>query len=373
MLALTGACGEAARLCAPEALPEHALLALCAGPGGAGDALRAALAASAGGSDGLRRAVEARSPLAALSPLERLLRQRPGLPPAPGPALARCLRAAAAAAETPGGGSGGGGAARPAAAPLASPEDLLAALLADADVRSALSAAGGGGAEAVAEALRAGRDAAAADAARRAREPVGAGAPLRAAARPGAPAKSMLAACGTDLTAAAEAGLLDPVLGRDAELATLLRVLVRRRKCNPVLLGGASSAPRNGWRPVVVGGATRQSPDLALAFVSPFLFLSPPRLALLLGLCCCRPGGGQDRAGGGPRAAVGCGQRAAPPERLPGGEPQPGVARGGHQVQGRLRGPPEEGARRVRRGQAHHPVPGRGAGMGRGNGKINEW
>ena len=42
---------------------------------------------------------------------------------------------------------------------------------------------------------------------------------------------------GRDLTAAAEAGLLDPVIGRDGEIRSLIKVLSRRGKNNPVLIG----------------------------------------------------------------------------------------------------------------------------------------
>ena len=49
--------------------------------------------------------------------------------------------------------------------------------------------------------------------------------------------QSVLAQCGVDLTAAAQEGRLDPVCGRDAELDALMRVLVRRRKSNPCLVG----------------------------------------------------------------------------------------------------------------------------------------
>ena len=44
---------------------------------------------------------------------------------------------------------------------------------------------------------------------------------------------------GTDLTAAAAAGRLDPVVGRAKEIERLLQVLVRRKKNNPVLVGEA--------------------------------------------------------------------------------------------------------------------------------------
>ncbi len=42
---------------------------------------------------------------------------------------------------------------------------------------------------------------------------------------------------GRDLTAAAEAGQLDPVIGRDPEIRRLIKVLSRRGKNNPVLIG----------------------------------------------------------------------------------------------------------------------------------------
>ena len=42
---------------------------------------------------------------------------------------------------------------------------------------------------------------------------------------------------GRDLTAAARAGLLDPVIGRDNEIRRLIQVLSRRGKNNPVLIG----------------------------------------------------------------------------------------------------------------------------------------
>ena len=50
-------------------------------------------------------------------------------------------------------------------------------------------------------------------------------------------APSALQAYGRDLTAAAEAGELDPVIGRDAEIRRLIKVLSRRSKNNPVLIG----------------------------------------------------------------------------------------------------------------------------------------
>ncbi|HGY5550891.1 MAG TPA: ATP-dependent Clp protease ATP-binding subunit [Prochlorococcus sp.] len=46
-----------------------------------------------------------------------------------------------------------------------------------------------------------------------------------------------LEAYGRDLTAAADAGQLDPVIGRDPEIRRLIKVLSRRGKNNPVLIG----------------------------------------------------------------------------------------------------------------------------------------
>ena len=43
--------------------------------------------------------------------------------------------------------------------------------------------------------------------------------------------------CGTDLTQLAEDGLLDPVYGRDEEIRSCMRTLIRRRKNNVCLLG----------------------------------------------------------------------------------------------------------------------------------------
>lgn len=50
-----------------------------------------------------------------------------------------------------------------------------------------------------------------------------------------------LSECGVDLTQQARAGQLDPVYGRDDEIRSCLRTLVRRRKNNPCLIGGTFS------------------------------------------------------------------------------------------------------------------------------------
>ena len=49
--------------------------------------------------------------------------------------------------------------------------------------------------------------------------------------------KSMLEQFGTDLTAKAKAGKLDPVIGRAAEIERVMQVLSRRQKNNPLLIG----------------------------------------------------------------------------------------------------------------------------------------
>ncbi|MGQ4496366.1 ATP-dependent Clp protease ATP-binding subunit, partial [Dermabacteraceae bacterium P13101] len=58
---------------------------------------------------------------------------------------------------------------------------------------------------------------------------------------------------GVDLTAAAEAGKLDPVIGRDSEIRRVVQVLSRRTKNNPVLIG----EPGVGKTAVVEGLAQR--------------------------------------------------------------------------------------------------------------------
>ena len=51
------------------------------------------------------------------------------------------------------------------------------------------------------------------------------------------PAPTALESYGRDLTAEAERGALDPVIGRDTEIRNLIKVLSRRSKNNPVLIG----------------------------------------------------------------------------------------------------------------------------------------
>ncbi|HSC93085.1 MAG TPA: AAA family ATPase [Gaiellaceae bacterium] len=58
---------------------------------------------------------------------------------------------------------------------------------------------------------------------------------------------------GRDLTAAAEAGRLDPVIGRDEEIRRVIQVLSRRTKNNPVLIG----EPGTGKTAIVEGLAQR--------------------------------------------------------------------------------------------------------------------
>src|SRR5436190_144320 len=58
---------------------------------------------------------------------------------------------------------------------------------------------------------------------------------------------------GRDLTAAAEDGKLDPVIGRDEEIRRVIQVLSRRTKNNPVLIG----EPGVGKTAIVEGLAQR--------------------------------------------------------------------------------------------------------------------
>ena len=193
---------------------EHLLLALC----GVKCDAAGALARTGGAPDTLRRAVEARAPLASLSALERMMRPKPGLPPPMGAELERVL--AAAVRACPGDS-------------VVPPETLLLAMLKDGGCNAKQVLEGLGVAQSrVEDELSAARaDKASRD---KSRELVAAGVSPKL---PKANAKSMLAQCGVDLTAAAALGELDPCCGRDAELEELMRVLVRRRKCNPCLVG----------------------------------------------------------------------------------------------------------------------------------------
>ncbi|MBL7063502.1 MAG: ATP-dependent Clp protease ATP-binding subunit [Anaerolineae bacterium] len=60
---------------------------------------------------------------------------------------------------------------------------------------------------------------------------------------------------GRDLTALAQAGELDPLIGRKKELRQLVRTLVRKKKNNPVLVGPAGV----GKTAIVEGLATSTS------------------------------------------------------------------------------------------------------------------
>ncbi len=51
--------------------------------------------------------------------------------------------------------------------------------------------------------------------------------------------QSMLSIYGKDLTAEAKKGLFDPVIGRETEINNLMRVLSRRNKNNPIIIGHA--------------------------------------------------------------------------------------------------------------------------------------
>lgn len=63
----------------------------------------------------------------------------------------------------------------------------------------------------------------------------------------------LLSDFGTDLTAEAAAGRLEPVVGRDPEIGRVIRVLARKTKANPLLLG----PPGVGKTAVVEGLAAR--------------------------------------------------------------------------------------------------------------------
>jgi len=68
---------------------------------------------------------------------------------------------------------------------------------------------------------------------------------------------STLAQCSVDLTQKARDGLLDPMVGRDAEVRRAMQILVRRRKNNPVLIGDpgvGKTAIAEGLAQLIVDG-----------------------------------------------------------------------------------------------------------------------
>lgn len=81
----------------------------------------------------------------------------------------------------------------------------------------------------------------------------GGGAAPVATARPTKTATPALDNFGTDLTHAAEEGLLDPVVGREKEIERVAQILCRRKKNNPILIG----EPGVGKSAIVEGLAMR--------------------------------------------------------------------------------------------------------------------
>ncbi|MCT6807421.1 MAG: AAA family ATPase, partial [Bombilactobacillus sp.] len=68
--------------------------------------------------------------------------------------------------------------------------------------------------------------------------------------------RSLLDQYGTDLTALAKKGKIDPVIGRDKEIARVIEILNRRTKNNPVLIGEAGVG-----KTAVVEGLAQQIVD----------------------------------------------------------------------------------------------------------------
>ena len=67
------------------------------------------------------------------------------------------------------------------------------------------------------------------------------------------PEKSVIEDFGFDLTKAAAEGKLDPVVGRETEIARVIEILGRRKKNNPMLIG----EPGVGKSAIVEGIALR--------------------------------------------------------------------------------------------------------------------
>lgn len=87
--------------------------------------------------------------------------------------------------------------------------------------------------------------------------------------------KSALAQFCVDLTARAGDGLIDPVIGRDAEVQRMIQILCRRTKNNPILLGEAGV------------GKTAIAEGLAISIVqgnAPFLLSTKRVMSLDIGL-----------------------------------------------------------------------------------------
>ncbi len=106
-----------------------------------------------------------------------------------------------------------------------------------------------------------------------AQSPEGTGAPLPSSSQ--GPFGDALTRWTVDLTAEARAGRLDPVTGREREIAEIITLLARRRQNNPLLLGdagvgktavveGLALALARGRAPAGLAGASLHQLDLAL-------------------------------------------------------------------------------------------------------------
>ena len=97
----------------------------------------------------------------------------------------------------------------------------------------------------------------------------------------GARRNSTLSKCSVDLTQKARDGLLDPLVGREDEVARAMQILVRRRKNNPVLIGDPGAPPKHVPAPLRGVLCTRvaffcAAAPLARLHVSLFGMARPP-------------------------------------------------------------------------------------------------
>ena len=80
--------------------------------------------------------------------------------------------------------------------------------------------------------------------------------------------ENALSIYGKDLTESAQKGLLDPVLGRENEINNLMRVLCRRNKNNPILIGNPGVGKTSIAKLLAQLIVDKKVPDTCLLYTS---------------------------------------------------------------------------------------------------------